>query len=193
MFHPFPRLPFELRAQIWELTVEPRTVEIRYKREYQDAGSKVLHVTSSTPVPATLQACRDARNLRLYQRAFNAGTEPRYVWVDFEIDTISIGHTDYAVLEPARLMTRRLTFERVNDESFFRLQSKELARFSNLEEIHIICEEGLMVWQDAWESLNWPCPKENLRFIDKETGQVAEGGELDKMLREYYAILTPYY
>src|SRR5690242_8350992 len=28
-FHPFPRLPVELRLAIWEMTVEPREVEVR--------------------------------------------------------------------------------------------------------------------------------------------------------------------
>jgi hypothetical protein len=27
-FHPFPRLPLELRLAIWEMTVEPREVEV---------------------------------------------------------------------------------------------------------------------------------------------------------------------
>ncbi|KAF1937319.1 hypothetical protein EJ02DRAFT_515300 [Clathrospora elynae] len=31
-FHPFPRLPLELRLAIWEMTVEPREVEVRIVR-----------------------------------------------------------------------------------------------------------------------------------------------------------------
>ncbi|KAH7631169.1 hypothetical protein B0T09DRAFT_131270 [Sordaria sp. MPI-SDFR-AT-0083] len=30
-FHPFPCLPWELRARIWELTISPRTVHIQVK------------------------------------------------------------------------------------------------------------------------------------------------------------------
>ncbi|KAJ4415246.1 hypothetical protein N0V85_002816 [Neurospora sp. IMI 360204] len=29
-FHLFPHLPWELRAQIWELTITPRTVEVKF-------------------------------------------------------------------------------------------------------------------------------------------------------------------
>jgi hypothetical protein len=188
-FHRFPHLPFELRARIWELTVEPRTVEVGEKREHGSWG-KVLHVTSSTPVPAVLQACHEARNQGLYQKAFNfpTGVEPRYVWVNFEIDMISIGHTWFDTFEPAeQLLFRRLTFERENGESFFHFQSHELAKFSNLEEIHVICEDGVMAWHDCWEYVYWPCPKENLKFIDKETGQIAVGQDLDRMVDEWIA------
>ncbi|PKX89208.1 2EXR domain-containing protein [Aspergillus novofumigatus IBT 16806] len=185
-FHLFPRLPFELRARIWELTVEPRTVEMREKREYGSWG-KLLHVTSSTPVPAVLQACHEARNQGLYQKAFNfsAGVEPRYVWVNFKIDMISIGHSWFNSIDLAeRLLIRRLTFERENDESFFHFRSHELYElYPNLEEIHVICEDGLLAWQDAWRYCPWPCPKKNLRFIDKETGQIAVGKDLDRMWR----------
>ncbi|EAT76760.1 hypothetical protein SNOG_15922 [Parastagonospora nodorum SN15] len=71
-FHPFPRLPTELRLQIWEMTVEPRTVEICIR--FTDFPSTPLAdgkqkrpprqmstVQSPTPVPGPLQACREAR------------------------------------------------------------------------------------------------------------------------------------
>ncbi|KAI4641534.1 hypothetical protein J4E93_007631 [Alternaria ventricosa] len=62
-FHPFPRLPLELREQIWKDTVEPRTVDVRRTREYNQ-------LVSSTPIPAILQSCREARNLGLYERVY---------------------------------------------------------------------------------------------------------------------------
>ncbi|KAK3296432.1 uncharacterized protein B0H64DRAFT_398245 [Chaetomium fimeti] len=74
-FHPFPRLPFELRSRIWGLTVEPRTVHVRVRhnealvtndapngRRTRRRGKRPSHVmaqvprlVTSTPVPATLQ------------------------------------------------------------------------------------------------------------------------------------------
>ncbi|GFF29368.1 hypothetical protein IFM51744_00824 [Aspergillus udagawae] len=188
-FHLFPRLPFELRARIWQLTVEPRTVEVRVKKDDGLRG-KILHVTSSTPVPAVLQVCHEARNQGLYQQAFKfpSGVEPRYVWVNFEIDMISIGDTYFDTIEPAeQQLIRRLTIQRENTDSFFRSESLELQMYSNLEEMHVICEDGLLAWQDAWEYVYWPCPKENLRFIDKETGQIAVGEDLDRMADEWVA------
>lgn len=118
-FYLFPRLPFELRARIWELTVEPRTVEVRVKKEHGSWG-RILRVISSTPVPAVLQACHEARNQWLYQKAFNfsSGVEQRYVWVNFKIDMISIGDTYFDTIEPAeRLLIRRLEREEFNASS----------------------------------------------------------------------------
>jgi hypothetical protein len=94
------------------LTVEPRTVDVREKREYGSWG-KLLHVISSTPVPAVLHACHEARNQGLYQQAFNISSvvERRYVWVNFEVDMISIGHSWFDTNDLAeRLLIRRLTF-----------------------------------------------------------------------------------
>ncbi|EAW25197.1 2EXR domain-containing protein [Aspergillus fischeri NRRL 181] len=177
-FRLFPHLPFELRSRIWELTVEPRTVEVRVKKD-NGLWGKILHVTSSTPVPAVLQVCHESRNQGLYQQAFKfpSGVEPRYVWVNFEIDMISIGDTYFDTIEPAeRQLIRRLTIQRENTDSFFHSESQELHLYFNLEEMHVICEDGLLAWQDAWEYVYWPCPKENIRFIDKETGQIAMNG-----------------
>ncbi len=93
-FHPFLRLPFELRACIWELTAEPRIVEVRVVHHdpspvkvtdpdaWTDAWMKkrlppVRHLRSPTPAPAQLQACREAREhlsrhpYNGYQKAFS--------------------------------------------------------------------------------------------------------------------------
>ncbi|KAI5380600.1 hypothetical protein J4E82_000557 [Alternaria postmessia] len=66
-FHPFPRLPLELREQIWKDTIEPRTVDVRRTRKGTERYGQLV---SSTPIPAMLQSCREARNLGLYERVF---------------------------------------------------------------------------------------------------------------------------
>ncbi|CAN9132517.1 unnamed protein product [Alternaria alternata] len=66
-FHPFPRLPLELREQIWKDTVEPRIVDVRRVRKGTERYGQLI---SSTPIPAILQSCREARNLGLYERVF---------------------------------------------------------------------------------------------------------------------------
>ncbi|KAK3901750.1 hypothetical protein C8A05DRAFT_44659 [Staphylotrichum tortipilum] len=95
-FHPFPHLAFELRARIWELTVESRIVEVRVVHHdpspvkaaepdsWTDKWMKkrlppVRHLRSPTPVPPQLQTCREARehlsgrpsNSGGYQKAFS--------------------------------------------------------------------------------------------------------------------------
>ncbi|OAQ94960.1 hypothetical protein VFPFJ_01069 [Purpureocillium lilacinum] len=116
-FERFPLLPLELRQRVWELTVEPRLVEVRFKLDHDenpDGKPKALHVTSSTPVPATLHTCREARThgLSMYQRAFTIGAEPRYVWVNYEMDTISVGDTSLSLIDAEKLLIRRLRTER---------------------------------------------------------------------------------
>lgn len=90
-FHLFPHLPWEIRSRIWELTIEPRTVDVRISHSWEDISAAVkakynhfslgpLRLRSSTPVPALLQACREARGhlssvtkgrYRFYQKAFS--------------------------------------------------------------------------------------------------------------------------
>lgn len=75
-FHPFPRLPYELRLLIWEMTVDPRIVKVEYRR--LDPTHEEYCLTSSTPVPAVLAACQEARNHGLYQKAFSEIAVPEH-------------------------------------------------------------------------------------------------------------------
>lgn len=76
-FPHFSRLPRDVRLRIWEMTVVPRIVEVRVNYSKNDAdndqaakrsakvtpeGDEVFPLFSSTPVPAPLQACQEARN-----------------------------------------------------------------------------------------------------------------------------------
>lgn len=88
----FNSLPFEIRAQRWRSTV-PRTVELRiisktreWDLDFESKGSD-QRLVSTTPVPAPLHTCREARNMALYKQAFSeVGTAGRYVWVNLDID-----------------------------------------------------------------------------------------------------------
>lgn len=42
-FHPFPRLPLELRLAIWEMTVEPREVEVRIVKPTPEDPLEAFH------------------------------------------------------------------------------------------------------------------------------------------------------
>lgn len=95
-FHPFSRLPAELRLQIWEQSRESgREVDVRFElREHRDGR----HLMSRTPTPAILHTCREARYSNIYRQAFSDvqyGTERSersYVWVNWDCDIINIGH-----------------------------------------------------------------------------------------------------
>ncbi|KAK4149747.1 hypothetical protein C8A00DRAFT_18606 [Chaetomidium leptoderma] len=133
-FHPFPRLPFELRAKIWKLAVEPRTVDVRIVDSVgldPPATPRLVSSTplppllvsstpvptrlvSSTPVPTPLQTCREARSLGLYQQAFPGVSQDgdrRYVWLNFEMDMISIGTSMFTYFKPLQPLIKRLEFE----------------------------------------------------------------------------------
>jgi hypothetical protein len=167
------------------MAVEPRTVEIREVRK----RTAIEYFISPTPVPAVLHACYESRTHANYHKAFALGKSPRYVWFNFEVDMISIGGTHVLDLQgPDARLIRRLRFERENDEWFFHYESKEMWQLNDrMEEIHVNCKEGVLAWFDAWECLSWPCPRENLRFIDRETGEAFRGEDLERMEAEWAA------
>lgn len=187
-FHFFPRLPFELRDRIWELAIEPRTVEICIVKKYDDWGAPVK-VISPTPVPAILQACRESRSqgLRHYHRAFSLPetTGADYVWVNFRLDMVLIGDSYSDHVPPAeRRLIRRLGFEREYNDLFFRSESEFFTReFPNVEEIHVFCieDDSPCDWYEAWLFCAWPCGRENVKFIDPITGEAMS----DKDMRRY--------
>ena len=146
-FHLFPRLPTELRLQIWEMTVEPRTVELHcnHRTSYPDFYGVKIH--SSTPPPATLHACRESRNRlwTLYPQVpiKNTGweclkppmhvergwgswgrtrtdeTTQEYVFLNWETDTVSTGTYRFHCFESIKPLIRILQFERDNCDEFW--------------------------------------------------------------------------
>jgi hypothetical protein len=52
-FHPFPRMPSELRLKIWKFHMsDARIVELKYCK-------KIFRPISPTPAPASLHVCRE--------------------------------------------------------------------------------------------------------------------------------------
>ncbi|KAM6480872.1 hypothetical protein HDV62DRAFT_105236 [Trichoderma sp. SZMC 28011] len=183
----FSSLPLELRSQIWLLTVEPRrTVEVRFKytlvvdesdgRDFfeaiWDAPPELVYTTSPTPVPAALHTCREARNsiARKYERAFTGGTEPRYVWVNFDLDIISIDKSRFTWMKPEAPRIRWLKFEREIDEHYVYEEQFELHMFCDIEELTVVRLGGEMQrWHQ--EIISWPCPTDRVWFINAKTDE----------------------
>ncbi|KAK3396783.1 hypothetical protein B0T20DRAFT_329389, partial [Sordaria brevicollis] len=205
-FRLFPRLPWELRARIWEFTVEPRTVEINVKYKlvhvtedmkaiYDDEGPdpevpigvfefrmRASTLCLSGPVPAPLHACREARihlteelggKSRFYSKAFHdipeipyesdsrseyfkpqpidpavrlelgLPPEPRYFWVNFELDMIDIGRdTIFDCFSQYYRKIQRLKFPHECGDiwslaSGWRMEYEHLINFINLRECHV--------------------------------------------------------
>ena len=189
IFHPFPHLPSELRVRIWELTVEPRIVELRvdHKRTIILGDALVPYLVSSTPAPAVLQACQEARNQGLYQQALSEIAGPnsarrRYVWLNLEIDMTSIGTTLFTNYKLVAPIIQRLKFERENSSEFFyHLEVQELRDFVNVKEIHVVCADGMQAWHLAMEEHYWPCGEESVFMIDPDDGRMMRGIEMDEM------------
>ncbi|KAI4945992.1 hypothetical protein J4E91_007433 [Alternaria rosae] len=210
-FHPFPRLPLELREQIWKHTVSPRTVDVRRVRDgWSQRHGQLL---SSTPIPAILQSCREARNLGLYERVF------------FEVDVVKKFENNHA---PEVLIEKFFTPDEQGEEApeeivspkteqryvwldfhidvldigcsafwdyssiasavkrlkFERDDSDEsyqLMEFVSVEEIHIVCARGFWMWAGALYDYDWPCTEEKLVFVDALDGRVARGMEFENL------------
>ncbi|KAI6092136.1 hypothetical protein F4821DRAFT_224982 [Hypoxylon rubiginosum] len=189
-FYPFSRLPSELRIRIWAFTVEPRVVEVRVVPENKSCVQRLI---SPTPVPAILQTCQEARNLGLYKQEFSeltatvanaaAGAESRYVWLNLDIDMVSIGECHLSNFAPVALSIKRLRLERENsDESFYYFESHLLRDWRNTEEIHVVCTDGMEAWHGASNDHPWPCAEENLWFFDPDDGRMMRSVEMEKML-----------
>ena len=89
----FTSLPYELRAQIWQLALPgPRVIEIRNRAGYFEN----LHCTqiySICRIPVLLHTCRESREvaLKYYALSFSITNFPPQIYVDFSVDTIYFG------------------------------------------------------------------------------------------------------
>ncbi|KAF6816771.1 hypothetical protein CPLU01_13753 [Colletotrichum plurivorum] len=162
-FYLFPRLPFELRARIWELTVEPRVVELR-KSFYEIAARPR---DESTPDPE----------------------RERYVWFNFDIDFLSIGRTEMSDVLPIAHQILRLRLERpLFDEFFCRLESPLLSRFRSLVEVQFVCLNGVESgFQMAEYLVQWLAP-ENVYFADPDDvdGTMINSVDLDATITKEF-------
>jgi hypothetical protein len=175
-FQPFPRLPAELLAQIWETTVESRIIDVKVRSTWNTyilQRQKYHHLYSTTPVPAPLQTCREAKNGRLYKRVFSnlvvdddvpKKSERRYVCLNLDIDMVSIGETKLKAFRSVARLIKQLRLECDVLEYAFLLEEHEMSMFVNVKEIHMVLPED----GDAEHSrefaqrCSWPCGSENI-------------------------------
>ncbi|KAF2966457.1 hypothetical protein GQX73_g7083 [Xylaria multiplex] len=194
-FHPFPKLPAELRIQIWTLAAGPRILHIRVfpKTPKMYPELEDLGYASPTPAPAVLHACRESRLIAPYQKAFftstpvRGGNETKYIWVNFQQDMICLADYQLKRLGPYRADIERLRFSVPTGQngdffySYFFDKSHEILRdFSALRELHISVEESFLIWGSAVCGSGYAkCPRENVRFLDTHTGLLLTGPQLE--------------
>ncbi|KAH7384755.1 hypothetical protein BKA64DRAFT_148333 [Cadophora sp. MPI-SDFR-AT-0126] len=85
-FRPFPRLPLEIRQMIWNLSLEPRVIEMEYEEE------QGFFTTCS--LPSALQVCQESRSTvkKLYPECFASLWHRRGPLFNFSLDTLYIAH-----------------------------------------------------------------------------------------------------
>lgn len=195
-FHPFPRLPYEIRAIIWALAVEPRIVDVRaisgsrLPRGFlysADPEKEVMDPYMPVLPPAMLHTCQEARQQNIYQKVFYPDStthqpQGRYTWIHYETDMIDIGLGYLETIHHISFAIRRLRLHRENSEFWFWTESKDLENFPNVAEYQVVVEDGLESWCDAWDEFSWSCEKKALKFIDKKTGQIMDPDQIDDMM-----------
>lgn len=176
-FHPFPRLPPEIRIQIWESAiVEGRVLRVKELR------SRTAY-WSPTPVPAVTRACRESRKYCSYKKVFIVDGSPRYVWADFKSDVIQMNSACMGELaDGQRLEKKQVRHLRIGllhdsgwdqSEYFFYTNSGKIRHFPKLERCDVLVNDGLYVWGNFIKEMYWgaACPKNNVRVIDAKTGE----------------------
>ncbi|KAI8931475.1 hypothetical protein NX059_011143 [Plenodomus lindquistii] len=170
-FHPFTRLPAELRLMVWELTIEPRQIKIRKVDESAPnapPGSRLSapRLVCTAPIPAIAQVHRESRYLGLYRKSllelgFRDGAEPWYIWADLRIDTLNmdVGETPLAMFKPfAASITHFQIVRKVSSGAYYwgsrgedgvwrrSTHINELLDFPDLKEIFILNTDDARGW-----------------------------------------------
>ncbi|KAF2747015.1 hypothetical protein M011DRAFT_403210 [Sporormia fimetaria CBS 119925] len=197
-FHKFGHLPFELRAMIWKMTAEPRIVDVRVRDEDLPSprckcGRRPWNAypTSSAPIPAIVQTCREARNLGVYRQCFREISAQRGCDCTRRFSCTAQMIADWRQrfyqykYEPIAHLIKRLRLERENDFWWFQFEShRHLWHFRNLQEAHLICKDSIENWELATEDFPFFCGPENLLLIDKNDGRRMLSNELDAIFRK---------
>lgn len=184
-FHPFSRLPFDIRSQIWALAVYPRLIHVRTTPKpgrfegHCFTGSN-RYFASLIPQAELMHVCRESRQLAPYQKAFfttlPGDSETRYIWVNFNEDMICLEDENLPALDPHAADIQRLRFtvptgERFEywAESFSGFTSSWFTQFTALREVHLAISNDMHFW-GATSGSYGICPIENVRFLDIQTG-----------------------
>lgn len=118
-FHLFPCLPLELRQQIWELSIELRTVAIAARSTNRG------HNRQAAPSPPLLLACAESRayGKTFYTKAIlgNPNLRPaaaaQCYRINFSLDEVYMADGDFLAFSGVPLV-QRLTLVKTNHEFF---------------------------------------------------------------------------
>ncbi|OPB42358.1 hypothetical protein A0O28_0034750 [Trichoderma guizhouense] len=186
-FHPFPRLPFEIRSQIWALAVYPRLLHIRITPKPDTRG--YFDYASMIPQAELMHVCRESRQLAPYRKAFfttlPGDCEARYIWVNFDEDMISIQDEKMERLFPHAADIQRLRFmvptgsyREYWEDTFHRYPDTHFKMFTALRELHFALSKGYAMMGYA----NYgTCPPDNVRYINIHGGWMLTEAQAEMM------------
>lgn len=147
-FHPFPRLPLELRQKVWTMAREPRRVVPRgYTREKQAPAQP----------PVLLAVCRGSRAYLLghhYVQAFAGPDSAQCQYVDFDIDFIYL--SQYTLEDHPRELPliQNLEVEGLESDTFTHQYVSGLYRMPALRKVVILSLESFFSdneWHESWD------------------------------------------
>jgi hypothetical protein len=132
-----------------------------------------------------MHVCRESRQHARYHRAFLYGADIHYIWLNFDVDVISVSFDDFIndTLYLFRSQIHRLRVAVDHDSSYniFCYYAHDLlADHVGLDELHVfITDASLHVWLTVFENRgvnNFPA--ERVRYICPSTGLVFTGQQL---------------
>ncbi|KAL7940237.1 hypothetical protein V8C42DRAFT_259584 [Trichoderma barbatum] len=180
-FHPFPRLPSEIRMHIWALSVYGRHVHIRITPKSEAPGNRDYNYVSMIPQAEPMQVYRESRQFAPYRKAFlttlPGDCEARYIWVNFDEDMICLQDEKMERLTPHDADIQRLRFTVPTGDNeywaevFRRFTNNYFKQFTALREVHLAISECFAFWGQMSGGPGFgKCPRENVRYLDVHTG-----------------------
>ncbi|KAK8048201.1 hypothetical protein PG994_009931 [Apiospora phragmitis] len=142
-FHPFHRLPLELRLSIWSMATEPRLVIVG--ASYYGYGVFGAAQTPSPP-PPLLGVCHEARSFLLqsyYTKAFENPDSGQYQYVNFAADTVQLVQRALGAYPREAPWIQRLSIDARDSESFYYKRQFHLREdMTGLKQVTIIHQES---------------------------------------------------
>ncbi|PQE18910.1 hypothetical protein CJF31_00010416 [Rutstroemia sp. NJR-2017a BVV2] len=198
-FHQFTLLPFELRHKIYTLILrQPRTVSITCEKKVLVPTTRryIESFSTTTPIPPLLHVSSESRReaLKYYAPSFQTTHSPKYIYVNFSLDTIKLAEGILGYLAPVdRDVIQRLILH-VNDAAYFgHFHMDHLVAMKSLKEIEMWAGHGeIYSWVRDGEyliiltrdfhrarrdNLGWNCPRVEIKYgVKGDRVGLIEGG-----------------
>lgn len=178
-FHLFPRLPLELRIQVWESAVFDRLMMIN--------GNVARGYWSPTPVPPVTRACCEARKYSSYRKHFTVSRKhtERYFWMNPVCDIIQIRPI---LIRFLRMESQKVTRLRIDlsynklwiAEEFYWQHGSDLETFPDLENasfpdlrsVDTLVAGELALWTNSFDDSWWDASSgPHVRIVSRKTGE----------------------